>query len=531
LHVDSDIVLRPDTIQKMLALNRDVVVARYHETSNQRLPESFRHSRVPFRRDAPIDFKENEILEFPLKDGSVILSGLGLVMVKREIYDKLTKPFYLFSSEYQDLSDYWKVCILPHQLVYSEIPKYVEELTNSDYVISSDGKFHPITTVSSRKWDGNILKIVPRTIKLPFEVTPEHKIPVYRDGKEILVRAKDLNPETDLLYLSSPRIIEDVTSIPLAYEFKDVRKDFISSLPSQIEINDEFLNFLGKYVSDGSVSHGNRDRENNLNISLAFNAETELKRMEYYSIYLSNLLNRKFSIFLQERSERNHYSASVKGSCNPLARLLETWFGNGATNKYIPSWIINLSPSKLIPFLRGVWEGDGFQTYSGIKKLPIYAINLSSERLILGIALCLLKLGITFRINEHIQPKEAYGAGNKFWRLVISQDRDKFHYLMTNEREVTRKQKETWSYLKDNRLLYKIEKIEKRHYKGKVWDICVAGDNTFQLRGTISHNSEDFYFLLKLQCEAKVKVTYAPSIAVGHIGECIVWDWNNINFI
>jgi len=88
LHVDSDIVLRPDTIQKMLALNRDVVVARYHETSNQRLPESFRHSRVPFRRDAPIDFKENEILEFPLKDGSVILSGLGLVMVKREIYDK-----------------------------------------------------------------------------------------------------------------------------------------------------------------------------------------------------------------------------------------------------------------------------------------------------------------------------------------------------------------------------------------------------------------------------------------------------------
>ena len=109
LHLDSDIVLRPDTIQRMLELDKDVVVARYHETSNQRLPEAFKHSRVPFRRDAPIDFKQNEILKFPKNDGSVILSGLGLVLVRREIYDKLKKPYYLFSSEYQELSDYWKV--------------------------------------------------------------------------------------------------------------------------------------------------------------------------------------------------------------------------------------------------------------------------------------------------------------------------------------------------------------------------------------------------------------------------------------
>ena len=109
LHLDSDIVLRPDTIQKMLELNKDVVVARYHETSNARLPEAFMHSEVPFRRDAPIDFKQNEILTFPKSDGSTILSGLGLVLVKREVYDKLKKPFYLFSSEYEDLSDFWKV--------------------------------------------------------------------------------------------------------------------------------------------------------------------------------------------------------------------------------------------------------------------------------------------------------------------------------------------------------------------------------------------------------------------------------------
>jgi|GEM_PF-3773823 len=109
LHLDSDIVLRQDTIARMLELDADVVVARYHEKSPLRMPQIFRHSQVPFRRDAPIDFKENEIFEFPRPDGDVLLSGLGCVLVKREVFEKMKRPFYLFSSEHEELDDYDRV--------------------------------------------------------------------------------------------------------------------------------------------------------------------------------------------------------------------------------------------------------------------------------------------------------------------------------------------------------------------------------------------------------------------------------------
>jgi len=109
LHLDSDIVLRQDTIARMFELDADVVVARYHDKSPLRMPQAFRHSQVPFRRDAPIDFKENEIFEFPRPDGDVLLSGLGCVLVKREVFEKMKRPFYLFSSEHEELDDYDRV--------------------------------------------------------------------------------------------------------------------------------------------------------------------------------------------------------------------------------------------------------------------------------------------------------------------------------------------------------------------------------------------------------------------------------------
>lgn len=109
LMLDGDIVIQPNTIQKMLQTNKGVVLGRYMEASNVRAPEIFHHSQVPFRRDAPLDFKLHEILVYPKSDEDVILAGLGVIMLKRTIIEQLDRPVFLYSSEYGHLDDYWKV--------------------------------------------------------------------------------------------------------------------------------------------------------------------------------------------------------------------------------------------------------------------------------------------------------------------------------------------------------------------------------------------------------------------------------------
>ena len=110
LMLDADIVVKNDTIQKLLEVNKPIALGVYYETSNQRLPETFHHSRVPFRRDAPIDFKLHEVLDYPQQNGEdVLLAGLGILLVKREVFEKTTKPYFLFSSEVDDMDDYHNV--------------------------------------------------------------------------------------------------------------------------------------------------------------------------------------------------------------------------------------------------------------------------------------------------------------------------------------------------------------------------------------------------------------------------------------
>ena len=109
LLLDNDVVIMPDTIARLLQVNKPIVLGRYMEASQNRLPEAFHHSQRPWFRDAPIDFKKHEVFEFPKEDEDVILAGLGILLIKREVFEKLDKPYFLYSSEYGHLDDYFLI--------------------------------------------------------------------------------------------------------------------------------------------------------------------------------------------------------------------------------------------------------------------------------------------------------------------------------------------------------------------------------------------------------------------------------------
>jgi len=95
------------------------------------------NSQVPFRRDPPIDFKLHEIFDFPKEDEDVVLAGLGLMLVKREVFEQLDKPYFLYSSEYGHLDDYHQISedfwfLLRIQDKYRETLKDVRDPKSGD---------------------------------------------------------------------------------------------------------------------------------------------------------------------------------------------------------------------------------------------------------------------------------------------------------------------------------------------------------------------------------------------------------------
>ena len=109
LFLDSDILLMPDNIKRLIEIDKPVACGRYHETSDRRMAEAFRHSQRGWARDAQIEFKKNEFFEFPDEAEDYFLAGLGIIMFKREVFDKIEKPYFLYASEYENKlkDDFW----------------------------------------------------------------------------------------------------------------------------------------------------------------------------------------------------------------------------------------------------------------------------------------------------------------------------------------------------------------------------------------------------------------------------------------
>lgn len=108
LMMDADIILAPDTLSKMLAVDAPVVVAKYAEKGKKEASyHCYHHSQVPLRRDPKIEVRPGERRE--LKDIDPMLFGLGCVLVKREVFEKLEEPYFKFTITREEEDDYWRV--------------------------------------------------------------------------------------------------------------------------------------------------------------------------------------------------------------------------------------------------------------------------------------------------------------------------------------------------------------------------------------------------------------------------------------
>jgi len=459
--------------------------------------------------------------------------GMGFCLIRRDVFQALKPPWFSFNNK-------WGVCALPGQEVFGS--SKIEDIKIGDSVLTGDGSFQTVYNTFSRYYEGEIVEIVPSTIKLPIKVTAEHKIltlqgverrypttskrfgerrktiPLpkvldFLNASEKWIRAGDVK---EGMYVAFPIIKErNITELNLAdYGLKifngraKLKAKWGKGIPSIIPITKELCELFGFYLAEGCPAG---DKQ----IEFCF-GPTERDYAERIKYLLKNIFDVNSWII-----EGDH-ALFVKAKSVPLVFLFKKWFGTHAFNKRIPIWLLQVNEDCLKSLIKGLWLGDGFKTYIGPKKHECLGLNTSSKELALGIVAALIRLKIRPELREYTQPKNAFGHGKKIYHIKVTADAEKLGSIIGINIAKTRKQRTDKSFFFNNKFWFRIKKVSKKYYSGKVYDLTIQPNNSYILENIIVHNSEDFYFCLRVKEELGEKVWVDTSCVCKHASNVLI---------
>lgn len=257
-------------------------------------------------------------------------------------------------------------------------------------------------------------------------------------------------------------------------ELKDITtNDFIGINIPQKERNDYNLTpeqcyLLGRYVADGHLYNSKRqDRKNGYNWFVVYSIGA--KKLKDFETHITTY---KYSKALHSS---NCYRVMIWDK--KLVEFIKKYgFGEGAINKDIPQMVLDLPKSLAKYFLDGYLSGDG--SYN--KTTKVYRATTISKKLVLKLQLLVAKIfnqpsSVTFskRSSKHIIEN----------RIVNQHNTYSIQYKITP--------KKAYSFIKDNKLWFKVSKIEKAN-KERVYNLEVEKDNSYTANNLIVHNCQDF---------------------------------------
>ena len=377
-------------------------------------------------------------------------------------------------------------CVPPETLLFSNPSiKTIRDMRIRDRVVGHDGRFHKVKNIFKRNFNGKLLSIIVHNLG-KTQLTHEHPVlclktsKVLRKFKEYKQyfpewhRAEDLEKGDIILY---PILQEykDIKSIP--FNIKKLTLDYSSrELPEEVKVDDSFLRLVGYYLAEGYAN--TKPCAGTLGFSFA---EQEKKYINDVISIVKNIFWIKSSkIYIERNSARvNFYSAR-------LARFFKQEFGSGALNKHLPDRAITLPPEKQAHILSGLWRGDG---YVNPKRAMFVTI---SKLLARQIEILLLRQKMIFSFL--IEP--AYGIHKESYRFYI-QDRASLEKLIRiTESKIKifnpeKKKNNPHSWFDGNYYYATIRKIIPQAFKGVVYNLEVAGSQSFITNSLALHNCGD----------------------------------------
>ena len=143
---------------------------------------------------------------------------------------------------------------------------------------------------------------------------------------------------------------------------------------------DDFLAFLGWYISEGSVSSRSGKNYNSVSICQSPTVNQEQCKI------IEDLFKRlpfEYKVYTHQDGNRNYYTIHSTQLATYLAQ-----FGTKSFNKKVPQFIKDLSPRQIDIFLNSYFLGDGYLKY-GYRRLYIFTLFANDlQELVLKIGRC-----------------------------------------------------------------------------------------------------------------------------------------------
>lgn len=285
------------------------------------------------------------------------------------------------------------------------------------------------------------------------------------------------------------------------------------SLPRFIKLDKNLAKLLGYYCAEGWVT-GCKNRPNSYKLNFAFS-----KKEEKYVEEVKTLILTIFG--LKAKIVERKATITIELGKSSLALFFKNLCGSGASEKRVPKAINQARKIVVQQFLKGYINGDGW------RRPKETAINTTSHELAIGIYWLILKLGFLPRFYTWQPP-----LIKKFGKRTVKQS-TLFYVKWKTKKPSTIREKMATKYKESNDYYFiPINKIKKRKYQGKVFNLEIERDHSYLANFIAVGNCQNWTIShmdgasLNLDQEKHLSPQEAVKLAQNSGASGIAWTYN-----
>jgi len=388
------------------------------------------------------------------------------------------------------------ICVLPDTNVHiNSKTVLVSTLKKDNRVLSHDGKYHKIKSISRRLVDEEVFSLKNKFGEI--FLTSDHMVlgvKVPRGRHFSYTRRKKRFSKDPFWFHVSELNRGDLIAYPILKETDDIgeirpevkrlKPDFKSrDIPEKIKINSDFLRLAGYYLSGGCL----QDKVSRMRLGFVFNSKEE-GFIKDVCLLIERIFGLKPKIEASKKTATRIYANNAL-----MVRLFKRLFGKGAEEKHIPQFIMTLPPEKQKELVLGMWRGDGFFS---ARRRPRAGYSTVSYQLAQQLKILLLRQGIIPSIYIDKAEEKDGARDKKFYRIHVG-ERSSLEKLakilgapFSNKKGVR-----VHSWIEKGYAFLPITKVEKFNYQGEVYNLEVDQAKSFTSDAAALHNCGDIMWL------------------------------------